>query len=148
MAEHVYFSDKAVRITESEARFGRKAIALSEIRAARIAPRPPEMTYACGVALDLFYGAAVMLLTRWLMPLPPGSIPGEVLRFLGLYATLAGVLILALWLSGFRFVVRVEGSFGRADVVRARHLRYARRVVAAINRARREGAHGTEGVYG
>ena len=137
MAGQVYFSDKVVRITDREAVFGRRAFPLSEIKSVKIGPRLPRTAYAYRVALDLFFGALVVWFSGLFFPPRDDYIMPVVWGLGSLYPALAGLLVLLLWLSGSRYVVRVEGAFGRSDVVLARHLRYAWRVVRAVNMARR-----------
>lgn len=137
MAGEVYFSDKVVRVTDREAVFGRRSIPLAEIKSVKIGPRLPRTAYAYRVALDLFYGALVVWFSGLFFPPRGDPIMQVVLELGSLYPALTGLLVLLLWLSGSRYVVRVEGTFGRSDVVLAHHMRYAWRVVRAVNRARK-----------
>src|SRR5690242_5437106 len=136
MAEQVFYSDSAVRVTSTEATFGQIRLPIDGIKSARMVAVPPRRNYLCNIALVLLVLACLFSTTmRWFPANGDFTMSYVLLDMSRVLIWFMGIASLLVWLQGTRFIVKVAGDFGEKNVVIARRLRYARQVVWALNAA-------------
>jgi hypothetical protein len=134
MPEQPFFSDSAVQVTSTEARFGLIHIPLGNIRSARIEDVRPRKTALYAIGSGMIVLGFAMLLLKWFV-LPERTLLYNVINLTCNLILILGVLALSVWERNTKYVVKVSGSFGEKDVVIARNYSYARKVVKAIKAA-------------
>jgi len=143
MEEKVYFSDSAVEITSTYAAFGERRYHTSDIVSASYDVNPADKGRMWRRLTRLGFGlqiaGIVLLLAKWIAALV-GYQPPEAIETLLEYGPLLLVILGSILLSlrRNRYIVSITGRFGRADVVLAKHEKYATRIVDAIKKATRE----------
>lgn len=142
MAETIYYADKAVRITGAAATFGHRTYEIASISSVDFNVSPADKTRQWQTLNALSISTAglgvVVLAVNWVLDSQLSGSERAVLQYGQIVLP-----ILSLVLSSFkraRYLVTIQGTFGKADVVLARQWNYAYKVSKAIRKAIRDGA--------
>jgi hypothetical protein len=148
MTEQIYFADTAVKITNTEATFGQRSYAISDITSVRYNVDPASKPRAWNVLTYMSLGANLLsfvpLITKFVLDLwEPSNSPLKYILFASWAVLLIASVLLTAARESFvrvRYLVTISGSFGKADVVVARNEKYAQGATKALNRALKDGS--------
>ncbi len=125
-----------VRITADELRVGDKWYLLSDIKSAKVRPKWDEGTgtrhYVFLIGRILAGAAAIGLVVRVLLP---GVMPLAWSIDYLLPALVVGLLMSPVFWSRLVYAVRLEGVFGKGDIIISRDRGFAKEITNQINTA-------------
>lgn len=137
MSNIVYYADEVVQISGSQAIFGHRVYEIADISRARFDISPSSKTLVWWVMTYAFWALQVVAALAFIFRLTQtgqiGSMAFAV--FFGCFVTGAVLGIAREFLPNLRYLVTIEGTFGKADVVLAKHGTYAETVVHALNQS-------------
>lgn len=139
--ENVYYKDNLIKITDKWAIFGQRVYNMEDISSAGYEINPADKTAAWKAVTRTSFvlGSIGLLFLMWKWFLVPDTNRYEdfALGIAVIFFAALSLLTLALLpvVAPARYLVTIEGRFGKANVLLAKHWSYANKVSLCLNRA-------------